>query len=320
MADPVAKPQVTTTQLHTPGDGTLLILVSEIVAFQPNLNDPKFSGQPRKYFDPDGLRELADSIRIHGQAEVITVKPITGVYGKKWELINGERRLRALTLAGCTHARAIVEHPKDKKEQHLRSLLKNYGGVGHTPLELSNTLQEQVDTGQPITSLPSIINRSLTYVNKILSLQRLHSDLKPLLDPPTPKKSRIRISEGAILTKAPRDRQKEFWEIATCEPTRGLIVKKLNALVKPYLPSQSDKWGRKDRASKVAVGVRRRLNALTAATLELGSITKAEWEMYLQQPDVSNPTACKQDRDLAQAVAMIGNIRQIILGAHKQVH
>ena len=192
--------------------------------------------------------------------------------------------------------------------------------MGPPPLELPTPLQEQVDTGQPITSLPSIINRSLTYVNKILSLQRLHSDLKPLLDPPTPKKSRIRISEGAILTKAPRDRQKEFWEIATCEPTRGALVKKLNALVKPYLPSQSDKWGRKDRASKVAVGVRRRLNALTAATLELGSITKAEWEMYLQQPDVSNPTACKQDRDLAQAVAMIGNIRQIILGAHKQVH
>ena len=52
--------------------------------------------QPRQWFDEAGLRELAASIRRHGILQPLTVRR----RGDVWELVAGERRLRAARLAG----------------------------------------------------------------------------------------------------------------------------------------------------------------------------------------------------------------------------
>ena len=52
--------------------------------------------QPRKSFDEEGLRELAESVRRHGILQPLTVRRT----GSGWELVAGERRLRAAKLAG----------------------------------------------------------------------------------------------------------------------------------------------------------------------------------------------------------------------------
>ena len=49
--------------------------------------------QPRRYFDPDGLTELAESIRVHGILQPLSVRRKGG---GRYELIAGERRLRAM--------------------------------------------------------------------------------------------------------------------------------------------------------------------------------------------------------------------------------
>ena len=53
--------------------------------------------QPRQAFDSEGLRELAASIRRHGILQPLTVRPVGD---GQWELVAGERRLRAAKLAG----------------------------------------------------------------------------------------------------------------------------------------------------------------------------------------------------------------------------
>ena len=60
--------------------------------------------QPRKFFDPEGLRELSESIRQNGVLQPITVRELGGGY----ELIAGERRLRAAALAGLAKIPAQV--------------------------------------------------------------------------------------------------------------------------------------------------------------------------------------------------------------------
>ena len=52
--------------------------------------------QPRRFFDEAALRELASSIRRHGILQPLTVRR----RGDSWELVAGERRLRAARLAG----------------------------------------------------------------------------------------------------------------------------------------------------------------------------------------------------------------------------
>ena len=52
--------------------------------------------QPRRFFDPEGLEELANSIRALGILQPLTVRQTQD----GWELVAGERRLRAAALAG----------------------------------------------------------------------------------------------------------------------------------------------------------------------------------------------------------------------------
>ena len=76
--------------------------------------------QPRKIFKEDALNELADSIRIHGVLQPLSVRRI----GTSYELIAGERRLRAAQLAGLNEIPCIVM-TMDEKESGMAALVEN---------------------------------------------------------------------------------------------------------------------------------------------------------------------------------------------------
>ena len=77
--------------------------------------------QPRKRFDFDGLEELAQSIRENGILQPITVRSTDD---KKFELIAGERRLRAARLVGMTKIPALVIDMQ-QKDSALFALIEN---------------------------------------------------------------------------------------------------------------------------------------------------------------------------------------------------
>jgi ParB family chromosome partitioning protein len=76
--------------------------------------------QPRRLFDPDGLRELADSIRENGVLQPITVRSC----GNKYVLVAGERRLRASRMAGLGEIPCIITR-MDEKQSSLIALVEN---------------------------------------------------------------------------------------------------------------------------------------------------------------------------------------------------
>ena len=76
--------------------------------------------QPRKTFDPGGLKELANSIRELGVLQPITVRRVKGGY----ELVAGERRLRAARMIGLAEVPCIVTEADDQKSS-LMSLVEN---------------------------------------------------------------------------------------------------------------------------------------------------------------------------------------------------
>ena len=76
--------------------------------------------QPRKYFEPEALRELAESIRRYGILQPLTVR-----HGEDgYELIAGERRLRAAKLAGLREVPCLAVQ-SDEEESALLSLIEN---------------------------------------------------------------------------------------------------------------------------------------------------------------------------------------------------
>lgn len=91
------------------------ILRVPVDRIRPNPN------QPRTTFDPKALEELADSIRVHGILQPLTVRPLSN---GSYELISGERRLRASMQLGLTHVPCILREA-DELESSLLALIEN---------------------------------------------------------------------------------------------------------------------------------------------------------------------------------------------------
>lgn len=89
------------------------ILISDI---KPNPN------QPRKTFHEEGIAELASSIKNYGLLQPITVRKTESAY---FELIAGERRLRACKMLGETSIAAIVLEPSAEQDSAILAMIEN---------------------------------------------------------------------------------------------------------------------------------------------------------------------------------------------------
>lgn len=89
--------------------------------------------QPRKEFDEEALQELADSINAHGIIQPITVRYIGE---KRFELISGERRLRASKLAGLDEIAAYIREADDEQSMAF-ALIENIQREELNPLEVA---------------------------------------------------------------------------------------------------------------------------------------------------------------------------------------
>ncbi len=125
--------------------------------------------QPRKYFDPNSLKELSESIKRHGLLQpIIVVEKDDG-----FMLIAGERRYRAVKMAGFDKIKAIVTDFKDKNLREL-ALIENIQREDLNPIELAKSYKELIEEHK-ITQeeLANIIQKSRTQITNTLRLLTL---------------------------------------------------------------------------------------------------------------------------------------------------
>ena len=113
---------------NTDKNGISKLNINEIY---PNPN------QPRKTFDKESLEELAESIRIHGLIQPITVNKMSDGY----LIIAGERRYRACKLAGLTQIDAIVKNYSGRQIAEI-SIIENLQREDLNPIEIAKSLQK----------------------------------------------------------------------------------------------------------------------------------------------------------------------------------
>ena len=89
------------------------------------------SAQPRKNFDPEALAQLADSIRLHGILQPLTVRKLDSGY---YQIIAGERRWRAARMAGLDEVPVIVIEADDKTAAEL-AMIENLQREDLNPME-----------------------------------------------------------------------------------------------------------------------------------------------------------------------------------------
>jgi ParB family chromosome partitioning protein len=93
--------------------------------------------QPREVFNEEALRELSASIKEHGVIQPIIVRKI----GDKYEIIAGERRYKASTMAGLTKIPAIIRNLDDKEASKV-ALLENLQRKDLSAIEEARTYQK----------------------------------------------------------------------------------------------------------------------------------------------------------------------------------
>lgn len=139
------------------------VLFLPITALVPNPN------QPRRHFSREGLEELASSISQHGILQPLSVRRS----GERYELISGERRLRAAKLAGLTEVPCIVV-TADETESSLLALIENVQRRDLDFWEEAQALQALLDaTGQTQEALARQLGKSQSAVANKLRLLKL---------------------------------------------------------------------------------------------------------------------------------------------------
>ncbi len=152
-----------------------------------------FANQPRKHFDEDALRELADSIAAEGQRTPAWVMPIDG--GQYlYELIAGERRWRACKLAGIPTLRCEVRAPETAAEQYVDAVMENFGRKECTSLEAARAVAEVIrlrygdDAARAgrysCDDVGKVFARTGWWVSRHLALLRLDPEVLALLEVP----------------------------------------------------------------------------------------------------------------------------------------
>ncbi|MDZ7807148.1 MAG: ParB/RepB/Spo0J family partition protein [Gracilimonas sp.] len=174
-----------------------------IVLFVPVDHIRKNPHQPRKDFDEERLEELADSIKEHGLIQPITVRYIGE---KRFELISGERRLRAAKLGGLKEIPAFIREADDEQSMAF-ALIENIQREELNPLEVAlgyKRLLEEFDYTQ--AQVAERVGKNRTTVTNMLRLLNLPDFIQSAL-----KANKISMGHArSLITIEDEDVQKKI--------------------------------------------------------------------------------------------------------------
>jgi ParB family chromosome partitioning protein len=135
--------------------------------------------QPRTRMDEGSLYELAESIKSQGVMQPILVRPLEG--GARYEIIAGERRVRAARLAGLDEVPVLVKAVADEAAA-VMSLIENIQREDLNPLEEAQGLKRLVDEfGLTHEQAAQAVGRSRSAASNLLRLLNLTAPVQQML-------------------------------------------------------------------------------------------------------------------------------------------
>jgi len=159
------------------------------VSAKPEVNDMNLSSiseiklkeievnpfQPRTEFDEQALLELADSIKLQGLIQPITVRRVNA---HAYQLISGERRLRASKIAGLTQIPAYVRQANDQQMLEM-ALIENIQRENLNAIEVALSFQRMIDeVGLKQDELGDRVSKNRSTVTNYLRLLKLPPDIQ----------------------------------------------------------------------------------------------------------------------------------------------
>ncbi|MDB5029697.1 ParB/RepB/Spo0J family partition protein [Mucilaginibacter sp.] len=259
-----------------------------------SVNDIKLSEievnpfQPRTDFDEQALSDLADSIKLQGLIQPITVRRVNA---HKFQLISGERRLRASKIAGLTHIPAYVRTANDQQMLEM-ALIENIQRENLNAIEVALSFQRMLDEcNLKQEELGERVSKNRSTVTNYLRLLKL---------PPSIQAS---IRDGAISMGHARalitveDPAKQIY-IHKHIIQQGLSVRKVEEMVRELQSSRVNKEGKQpepvsfqiqkiqdDLASKFSSRVKLKMNNKGNGIIEIPFLSEDDLGRILEMLD-----------------------------------
>lgn len=154
--------------------------------------------QPRKIFNDEALGDLAESIKEHGVFQPIIVKKSI----KGYEIIAGERRVRASKLAGLTKIPAIIRNLNDEQMMEI-ALLENLQRENLSAIEEAIAYKSMIEKlSLTQDELSKKVGKSRSHITNILGLLRLPNEVQEMV-----ANNQISMGHARVLSKL-EDNQK----------------------------------------------------------------------------------------------------------------
>lgn len=195
--------------------------------------------QPRTLFSEDSIRELAESISSVGLVQPVVVRKI----GDSYELVAGERRLRAARLANLEKVPAIIREASEAESLEM-ALIENINREDLNAMDAARAYANlQEEFGRTQEEIASRLGRSRAAVTNTMRLLELPDEVQALIE-------KGRLSEGhgrAILSVPDRLRQRK---LATRVAAKGLSVRQTEELAR----REAETAGKRPRSVSSPIG------------------------------------------------------------------
>ncbi|AHM63295.1 parB-like partition protein [Flammeovirgaceae bacterium 311] len=210
-----------------------------------NINDIPLSQietnpyQPRTRFDQEALEELAESIRVQGIIQPITVRKLSE---NQYQLISGERRFQASKLAGLDRVPAYIRTANDQQMLEM-ALIENIQRENLNALEIALSYQRLIsECSLKQEELGDRVGKKRTTVNNYLRLLRLPPDIQAGL-----RDNLISMGHARAIVNV-EDPAKQLW-IYNRTVKEGLSVRQVEKMVRELTGTAPEKEDKKAAAS-----------------------------------------------------------------------
>ncbi len=184
--------------------------------------------QPRIAFDPARLQELSDSIRVNGVIQPLIVRR----NGERFQLIAGERRLRAAKLAGLQDIPVIVQDLADDRLLEV-ALIENIQREDLNPIETAQAFDRLVrELHLSHEEIGRRTGKDRTTITNMLRLLKLPADVQILL-------AERRLSMGHARALLGLDNEAKLIELGNRAAAQGLSVRQVERTVSDLTQNRS---------------------------------------------------------------------------------
>ena len=169
--------------------------------------------QPRDYFDPEHISNLARSMAEVGQINPILVIDLgeTDADGAQFQIYEGECRWRAMHELGGMAIRAYVTYDVASAEQTFEwSVAANFCRQGHTPMEIARAVERLKSSGKTNKQIAAIFGRSEPWVGQYHRLMKLDSSIVWRLEPGASDEEQITVQVAQLLAPLSYEDQRAY--------------------------------------------------------------------------------------------------------------